>query len=111
MSKSAFFGSNLTHKSYLQILTSKMHILAQKKLFCRIGIIINMCYGYSHYFCRKGGSIMFNHGKKFTKVALMLCGLVALVSPLISQQCQILWYQEKEPDGMDDFSRTFFKSR
>ena len=54
---------------------------------------------------------MFNHGKKFTKVALMLCGLVALVSPLISQQCQILWYQEKEPDGMDDFSRTFFKSR
>ncbi|MCR4686513.1 MAG: hypothetical protein K5659_03025 [Lachnospiraceae bacterium] len=54
---------------------------------------------------------MFNHGKKFTKVALMLYGLVALVSPLISQQCQILWYQEKEPDGMDDFSRTFFKSR
>ncbi len=40
MSKSAFFGSNLTHKSYLQILTSKMHILAQKNFFVELELLL-----------------------------------------------------------------------
>lgn len=37
--------------------------------------------------------------------ALLIAGIVAISAPLISQNCHVFWYQEKEPDGLTIFSR------
>ena len=36
--------------------------------------------------------------------ATSVCALVALVAPLISQDCQGLWYQSVEPEGLEEFA-------
>lgn len=36
--------------------------------------------------------------------ATSVCALVALVAPLISQDCQGLWYQSVEPEGLDEYA-------
>lgn len=36
--------------------------------------------------------------------AVSVCALVALVAPLISQDCQGLWFQQVEPEGLDEFA-------
>lgn len=35
--------------------------------------------------------------------AMILCGVTVLVIPLISQECQMIWYQSEEPEGLEDF--------
>lgn len=35
--------------------------------------------------------------------AMILCGVSVLVIPLITQECQIIWFQEEEPNGMEEF--------
>jgi len=35
--------------------------------------------------------------------AMILCGVTVLVIPLISQECQRIWYQSEEPEGLEDF--------
>lgn len=42
-----------------------------------------------------------NYVKK--RMALFLCGMAFLVIPLISQECQMIWYQSEEPEGLEDF--------
>jgi len=42
-----------------------------------------------------------NYVKK--RMALFLCGMAFLVIPLISQECQVIWYQSEEPEGLEDF--------
>ena len=36
--------------------------------------------------------------------AASVCALVAFIAPLISQDCQGLWYQSVEPEGLDEFT-------
>ncbi len=40
---------------------------------------------------------------------VLLCsaisGVVLAVAPLISNDCQIYWYQDKEPEGLEEFAR------
>ncbi len=36
--------------------------------------------------------------------AASVCALVAFIAPLISQDCQGLWYQPVEPEGLEKFS-------
>ena len=35
--------------------------------------------------------------------AVIICGIVTVAAPLISQECEIFWYQQKEPEGLKDF--------
>jgi len=35
--------------------------------------------------------------------AIIICGIVTVAAPLILQECEIFWYQEKEPEGLDLF--------
>ena len=35
--------------------------------------------------------------------ATFLCGVAVLAVPLVSQECQMIWFQEEEPDGMEEF--------
>ena len=35
--------------------------------------------------------------------ARIITGIVSFTGPLISQGCEIFWYQEKEPEGFDEF--------
>lgn len=39
------------------------------------------------------------------KHAAIFTALVAFVAPLISQECMGLWYQDVEPDGLDEFKK------
>ena len=34
--------------------------------------------------------------------AASVCALVVFIAPLISQDCQGLWYQPVEPEGLDE---------
>lgn len=40
----------------------------------------------------------------------IICGLVENAAPLISQDCEIFWYQEKEPEGMKEFLKKHQRS-
>lgn len=33
----------------------------------------------------------------------IICGIVTVAAPLILQECEIFWYQEKEPEGLEVF--------
>jgi len=50
---------------------------------------------------------MFQKLKVFLTMysAIIICGIVTVVAPLILQECEIFWYQEKEPEGLADFAR------
>lgn len=50
---------------------------------------------------RRIGSFIKKHAATF------LCGVVVLAAPLISQECQMIWYQEEEPDGLEVFCDRF----
>ena len=39
------------------------------------------------------------------KVIKKQAGVVLAVAPLISNDCQIYWYQDKEPEGLEKFAR------
>lgn len=39
-------------------------------------------------------------GKRITR---FLCAIVPFIATVASQNCQIMWYQEVEPDGLDDY--------
>ena len=41
--------------------------------------------------------------------ATSVCALVALIAPLISQDCQGLWYQPVEPEGLGEFEQVLKK--
>lgn len=36
--------------------------------------------------------------------ALILCGVVVMAAPLISEGCQVFWYQQEEPEGLREFA-------
>lgn len=48
---------------------------------------------------------MFQKIKVFLTIysAIIICGIVSVAAPLILQECEIFWYQEKEPEGMKEF--------
>lgn len=48
---------------------------------------------------------MFQKIKVFLTMysAIIICGIVSVAAPLILQECEIFWYQEKEPEGMKEF--------
>ena len=48
---------------------------------------------------------MFQKIKVFLTMysAIIICGVVTVAAPLILQECEIFWYQEKEPEGIMDF--------
>jgi len=48
---------------------------------------------------------MFQKLKVFLSMysAIIICGIVTVIAPIIFQECEIFWYQEKEPEGIDDF--------
>ena len=35
--------------------------------------------------------------------AVIICGIVTVAAPVILNECEFFWYQEKEPEGFDDF--------
>lgn len=35
--------------------------------------------------------------------AMILCGVTVLVIPLITQECQMIWYQSEEPEEIEKF--------
>ena len=35
--------------------------------------------------------------------AVIICGIVTVAAPLILHECEIFWYQEKEPEGLEAF--------
>lgn len=35
--------------------------------------------------------------------AVVICGIVTAVAPLIMNECEFFWYQEKEPEGLREF--------
>lgn len=37
---------------------------------------------------------------------LLIAGIVAISAPLISQNCHVFWYQEKEPEGLNEYFNT-----
>ncbi len=36
--------------------------------------------------------------------AAFVCAIVTFIAPLISQDCQTLWYQSVEPEGLDEYA-------
>ncbi len=36
-------------------------------------------------------------------MALFLCGAVFVAIPLITQECQMIWYQSEEPEEIEKF--------
>ncbi len=48
---------------------------------------------------------MFQKIKVFLTMysAIIICGIVTVAAPLILQECEIFWYQEKEPEGLEAF--------
>lgn len=48
---------------------------------------------------------MLNKIKVFLTIysAIVICGIVTVVAPLILNECEFFWYQEKEPEGLDKF--------
>lgn len=53
---------------------------------------------------------MFQKIKVFLTMysAIIICGIVAVAAPLILHECEIFWYQEKEPKGLDVFVNNLF---
>ena len=41
--------------------------------------------------------------------AIIICGIVTMVAPLILNECEFFWYQEKEPKGLEEFVRKKYK--
>lgn len=37
--------------------------------------------------------------------AIIICGIVTMVAPLILNECEFFWYQEKEPEGLEKIIR------
>ncbi len=53
----------------------------------------------------KGGIIMFGKLKALLcgSTVILISSIVTAVAPIISGECEVLWYQEIEPEGLDDF--------
>ncbi|MBR6095219.1 MAG: hypothetical protein IKP92_09405 [Lachnospiraceae bacterium] len=43
--------------------------------------------------------------------AFLICAVATLAAPLISQSCEVIWYQEKEPEDFDLFVHDISFSR
>lgn len=39
------------------------------------------------------------------RLAMIICGIVIVSAPLISQDCLVLWYQPEEPEGLKEYAR------
>jgi len=51
-----------------------------------------------------GGNMIKKIRNFMTKhAAMILCGVSVLVIPLITQECQIIWFQEEEPEEIVNF--------
>lgn len=42
--------------------------------------------------------------------AVIICGIVTVAAPLILNECEFFWYQEEEPEGIEDFCKKRFRS-
>jgi cyclic lactone autoinducer peptide len=46
-----------------------------------------------------------------SKIAMRFARLLVLMAPYIaglaSESCRIIWYQPKEPDGLEEFAKKF----